>query len=57
MGQPKNTASSAMGEPFAFASTSAMAEGAKAMSLFWSLPLRTMMVVMGEAVGGRRPRG
>jgi hypothetical protein len=28
-------------------------EGARAMSLFWTIPLRTFMVVMGEATRGK----
>ncbi|MEO0823189.1 MAG: hypothetical protein AAF074_22560 [Pseudomonadota bacterium] len=39
----------AMSEPFAFAAPDAMAAAAQNMALFWSVPMRAMMVVLSAA--------
>ncbi|MEM6488374.1 MAG: hypothetical protein AAF677_08920 [Pseudomonadota bacterium] len=40
----------AASDPFAFPAQAAMDAATKHFALMWSLPLRTMMVVMSEAV-------
>lgn len=50
---PKSAWTAAQRDPFAFGDTKSMVEGARAMSLFWTIPLRTFMVVMGEATRGK----
>lgn len=40
----------AASEPFRFAATDGFGAGAKGLALMWTLPMRTMMVVLGEAM-------
>ncbi|MGF1553454.1 MAG: hypothetical protein ACFBWO_13295 [Paracoccaceae bacterium] len=42
-------APSATTEPFRFAAPEGFEAGAKSLALMWTLPMRTMMVVLGEA--------
>jgi hypothetical protein len=45
---------SAATEPFRFAAPEGFEAGAKGLALMWTLPMRTMMVVLGEAMNPRR---
>ena len=50
---PKSAWTTAQADTFAFGDAKSMVEGARAMSLFWTIPFRTFMIVMGEAARGR----
>jgi hypothetical protein len=49
-------APSAATEPFRFGASDGFAAGAKGFALMWTLPMRTMMVVLGEAMAPHRRR-
>ncbi|MEL6209486.1 MAG: hypothetical protein AAFR44_04765 [Pseudomonadota bacterium] len=46
--------SAATSEPFAFAPTDQYTAGARSMAMLMTIPMRAMMVVMGEAFGTHR---
>ncbi|MEL6197714.1 MAG: hypothetical protein AAFT19_07695 [Pseudomonadota bacterium] len=53
-GQTTPEPTSTQSEPFTFAATDQYSAGARHIAALWAMPMRAMMVVMSEAVGGHR---